>query len=487
MAKQQKVFKGALLTVAMRWSDRAIGLISMVVLARILVPEDFGIVAMASLIVGFVDVFLDLGVNQALIHNKDADQEDYDTAWSIRLTQALISGVIIILSAPLAAQYFNTPQLVTVLQVMAITLVVGGFENIGIIAFQKEMNFGRDFQFFFIRRFAGFILTLIIAVLYETYWAMVFGSLFGKVVGVVISYIMHSLRPRFAFTRFNQIWSFSKWVLFKNVGAYFDLSMDKVLVGRHLSPSDLGGYTVASEVSALPTTELLAPLGRVLFPAFVDKRQDPKEFAQRVLMAIAVQCLIAIPACIGLMYVATDLVSIVFGEKWLFAAPIIQIMAITNLIGTFAHSCGYALLALGKAKTQAIIIWVQSAVFVLVAVSFLVDPIAQDFAILRMAAVFVGSILIIGIVIKQVSDLKVIDVARNIVRPLLSVAVMFFVMYSLQEFLIDFNEVVRLGVNVSAGVFTYSISILICWLLFKKPPGAEKYIIQNILIKFKAA
>ena len=221
----------------------------MVVLARLLTPADFGIIAMASLAVGLIDVLLDLGVNIALIQNSKADDDDYNTAWSLRLIQACLAGLLIILMAPIASEYYNNPNVTDVLRVMAVSVIIAGLENIGIVTFQKNMEFGLDFKFFFFKRVVGFLITLFAAFLLHSYWAMVLGSLAGRVAGVLLSYGMHPFRPRFSLIRLKHIWSFSQWVLVKNIGSYFDNRLDQLFVGRITNAATTGTYTVAGENS----------------------------------------------------------------------------------------------------------------------------------------------------------------------------------------------------------------------------------------------
>ena len=182
--KSQTILQGTVLTVAMRWTDRLIGLISTLILARLLVPEDFGIIAMASLAIGLADVMLDLGVNIALIQNRNVTQAHFNTAWTLRLIQTAIATLLVLATAPLAAEYFKNDRLQPVLQVLAFSILISGFENIGIIRFQKEMQFGAEFRFMFLRRMAGFLVTIGAAWFLHSYWALVIGTLAGRVIGV---------------------------------------------------------------------------------------------------------------------------------------------------------------------------------------------------------------------------------------------------------------------------------------------------------------
>ena len=477
----KSVFHGALLTVAMRWSDRLIGLIGMMVLARLLTPADFGIIAMASVVVGLIDVLLDLGVNIALIHNHQADREDYDTAWTLRLCQAALVGIVIFFGAPLAADYYNNPLVTDVLRVMAFSVLIGGLENIGIVAFQKNMEFGKDFQFFFYKRVAGFAVTLTAAFLLHTYWAMVIGALSGRIVGVLLSYKLHPHRPRFSFSRLRHIWSFSQWVLVGNIGAYLDSRTDKLIVGGRTDASITGAYAVADEIAAMSTTELLAPLGRVLFPAFVQKRDDPQAFARSVSTAIGVQALVAIPACVGLALVANDAVHVLLGAKWGQAAPFIQIMAFTNLLLALVHSGGYALLAMGKVKMLAVVTWLQAVLFLGAAIALFPQSGAVELATIRLVAVVASSLVLIGIVLTQIEALSARAFFMPLLRPLLASGGMALLLIQLHPLLAGLAPLVRLLAEIASGGLAYASGITIMWLLARRPEGAEAYLLKNIL------
>jgi O-antigen/teichoic acid export membrane protein len=484
MLHKKSVFQGALLTVAMRWSDRLIGLISMVVLARLLTPADFGIIAMSSIVVGLIDVLLDLGVNVALIQNMETNQEDYDTAWTLRLIQASFAGLIIFSFAPMASNYYHNPLITDVLRVMALSVVIAGMENIGVIAFQKNMEFGNDFKFFFYKRVAGFLTTLAGALLLHTYWAMVIGALAGRVTGVLLSYSMHTHRPRFCLSRLAQIWSFSQWVLIRNIGAYLDNRSDKLLVGGRCSADMTGMYSVADEIAAMPTTELLAPLGRVLFPAFVQKRAGPPEdFARSVSTSIGVQALVAIPACIGLNLVASDAVFVLLGAQWTQMVPLIQIMTVTNLVIALIHSGSYALLALGKVKLLAGITWLQTLLFLGVAVVIFPHAAAKELAEIRLAAASLGSLILIGIILSQIEALSAKAFFGPLLRPLLASCLMSLTINTLHPLLANFTPVLRLMLEICGGGSIYLASALLMWQLVGRPDSAEAYLIKNIMRK----
>lgn len=478
-SRRTSVFTGALLTVGMRWADRLIGLVSTMILARLLAPDDFGIIAAASIVVSLVDVLLDLGVNIALIHKKDADREDFDTAWSIRLTQAGIGAAVIAIAAPFAADYFRDPPIANVMQVMALTVLAGGLENIGVVAFQKNMEFGRDFRFLFARRIGTFLVTIGLAWLLRSYWALVLGALAGRLLGVALSYTMSEYRPRLCWSRLRAMWSISQWALVFNVGVFADTRVDKLTVGRLDSSSALGAYSLADEIAALPSTELLAPLGRVLFPAYVEARSDPQRLKRAYLLALAVQAVIALPASVGLALVAPEAVAVLLGAKWLMAVPLIEILAIANLSTALTSSAGYLMMALGKLRINALVAWLKAPTFLVLAWWFVTPGEVATVAWLRMAVAALGLTLFAVLVLRVLPGLVAAELLRAVWRPLLGVLAMAGVL-SVLPFPAAWPALLLLPLKIGVGALAYAASVLMLWRACACPEGAESYMLGKL-------
>lgn len=469
----------ALLVIGMRWSDRLIGLVSTLVLARLLVPEDFGIVAMASIMVGLIDVLLDLGVHVALIHAKDPSREDYDTAWTLRILQAGISASLIVLLTPLAVTYFGDSRVGPVLYVMALSVLIASSENIGIVDFQKHMAFGQDFRFFFYRRLAGFVVTLAAAWWLRSYWAMVIGALTGRVVGVLLSYHMHAFRPRLGLSKIRQLWSFSQWVLVRNIGTYVATRVDKFVVGGQ-GAAGMGSYTLADEIAAIPTTELLSPLGRVLFPAFVEQRDRGDNLLRSFSLALGVQTLVAVPAGVGLAMVAPQAVPLLLGDAWTMTIPLIQILALVNVVGAITHSSIYLLLAQGRVKALAAIAWLEPAMFLALALAFAQGADLSGIALIRLGAVSAGAMLFFGLVLRWTPDLRLSALIGQIWRPLAAAGGMAAALHWLPQPTLPLMAVLALKIIVGAA--TYAVLMLALWRSARMPDGAERYCLQKIRI-----
>ncbi|HAT32722.1 MAG TPA: lipopolysaccharide biosynthesis protein [Janthinobacterium sp.] len=461
--------------VAIRWSDRLIGLLSTLVLARLLLPQDIGIIAMASMMIGLIDSMLDTGVSIALIQNRGARQDDYDAAWTLRLMQSLLATVLIYALAGVAAKYFHDARVEPVIEVLALSNLLAAVENIGVVSFQKNMEFGLEFRFFFIKRCVGFVITMIAAWILRDYWALVAGNIGGRIFGAVFSYVIHPMRARISFTKMGNILSFASWNLLRSIANYLNTNAHGFLVGHRASPFVLGEYTYGSEIAALPSTELLAPISRVLFPTFVSLKDDPPALKESFLLALAVQTMIGIPAGAGMALLAHDMVRVLLGPKWMDTAAFIQIMGAINIIGAIGASGGYVLLALGRAKIIAFNSWLQVLVFLAIAVLVLPKGGAMVIAMLRMGIACGGLITFLCLVMQELPMLRAASLLAAVWRPSVASLAMACALpsVSLPLFVPD---VVQLFLKVVIGAIIFSASVLLLWRIAGRPAGAETYL-----------
>jgi lipopolysaccharide exporter len=471
----QSIASGALLTIAMRWADRLIGLLSTLILARILVPADFGIVAMASIVVAFIDILFDLGVNVALIQKRHPEPSFYDTAWTLRLIQSAVVAAIVFALSDYAGRYYGDPRVPLVVQCMAAGILITALENIGIISFQKNLDFASDFKFTFAKRIVSFAFTIGLTLITGNYWGMVMGAIAGRLAGVVLSYAMVRRRPRLSLRDFSAIFSVSQWVLVRNVSQYLNGNLHVVLVGGFGNAAQTGGYTLANEVSNLPGTELLAPINRVLFPAFVRVKDNLQELIQLLLRAQGIQVLFTAPACVGLALTAHEFVPLVLGEQWRFVVPLIQILALSNIIQAIGSSGNYVLITIGKMRLLAIISWVQIIAF---CIGYYAMGSRHDIALIamiRLGAIGFSLWCTCLILVRNIEGLTLGSLARTAVRPAFGCLAMTGALM-----LIDLT--VRLPLlpafilKVALGAAVYIAVVLATWVVARKPEGPESYL-----------
>lgn len=477
--KSTSIATGAMIMVLMRWVDRLIGIVSTLVLARLLVPDDFGIVAMASLVVGFVDIIFDLGVNIAVIQRKSPSQSYYNTAWTLRILQASCVATLLFLLAPFAADYYQDARVTDAIRVMAASVIVVAFENIGIVNFQKELNFVADARFTLTKRLGIFFISIALTLVLKNYWGMILGVLVGRVFSTAWSYVAHPLRPWFSLRDFREIFSISQWVLVKNISQYLDRNLHIIIVGGISKTAVTGGYTLANEIADVPGTDLLAPINRVLFPAFAQVKDDRVELTKMLLKAQSIQVLITFPACIGFAMTAQQVVPIALGDKWLFIVPFIQVLALSNIVQSICSSSNYVLTVIGQIRVLAITSWAQILIFCLGLVLMRSALDAQLIAAIRFGAICLTFSLSYYILVRFVPTVSILAMLKGVIRPALACAAMGAVLAWLSG-AVSLAPGWMLLLKVGAGAVTYCSVVLGLWLLSGRPDGAEQYLLDKL-------
>ena len=472
------VVSGAILVVAMRWSGRLIGFVSTLVLARLLVPEDFGLVAMVSVLIGLADTLFDLGTGIALVQNKSPTRAHYDTAWTLGWIQSLIGMLVVMAAAPYAADYFHEPRVRNLAMVMALTFPLSAAANIGVVTFQKEMRFEREFQLFFAVRVFSFVVTLVAAWLMRSYWALVIGTLAGRVCNAVLSYVMHPMRPRLSLEKFAEIFGFSQWMLLRSILHFLDNRLHVAVVGNRAEAAVVGTYSLADEVASLPTTELLAPLNRVLFPAFVQVKDNLSELKRTFLLSQSIQAAIGIPTGVGIALVANEAVPLLLGDKWLAAIPFLQVMAMANVISAIAVSATYVLYALGRARMLAFYSVFQVMLFIVGAFVFMPAAGAMGLTWLRLGVAAAGLFSIFYLAGRLLPSLRLGELIAGSYRPLLSAGIMVLCVHNLGV-LTGLTGVVLMSLKIGVGALSYGAAMMLLWRVAGLPKGAEEYMLRK--------
>ena len=172
--------------VLFKLSERSVGFVSTLILARLLRPNDFGLVAMATAVAAGAGLMSAFGFDSALIQRQHVDRSHYDTAWSFNVVFGIAVGILLVLLAVPASRFYREPRLEDIIYVLAVVALVQGFENIGTVQFRKELDFRKEFKFLLGKRIASFAVTMTLAFTIRSYWALVAGILTGTVCGVGI-------------------------------------------------------------------------------------------------------------------------------------------------------------------------------------------------------------------------------------------------------------------------------------------------------------
>jgi lipopolysaccharide exporter len=346
----RQVLVGGLWTLGLRLSSRALGFARTIVLARLLFPADFGLIAMAMLVVTGLDNITQTGFQQALIQKKSDIEGCLDTAWTVTLMRNLVLCLILVLAAPLVAGFFEAPRLTDIIRVVSLSVLLSGLANIGIVFFQKDLEFDRQFGFEWWASLAEFALTVLLAFLLRDVWALVWGGLAGNVLRVWLSYALHPYRPSFTFNPavFRELLDFGKWVSGFAVVGYAVSQMDSILIGRILGAEPLGYYQMAFLTAVIPSSEVAIAVSMVVFPSYSMLQDQPGRLRESFEKVLQVAAMVCMPIGFGILAVAPEFVRIVLGERWQGIAPIMQVLSIMGIAKALEGTTNSLVMAVGR-------------------------------------------------------------------------------------------------------------------------------------------
>ncbi len=479
----KKIAKGAAWMVAFKMIDKVIGLASTVVLARMLVPDDFGVVAMAMLLISALNLLISFGFDISLIQNPNAGRDQFDTAWTFTAMFATGCAILMALVAGPAAAFYHEPRLELVIYILAFTFAAQGFSNIGPVIFRREMRFDQEFKFLLSKRLSTFLVTIPLALYLQNYWALVMGQLSGTLLSVVVSYVVSDYRPRFSFAAKIELFNNSKWLIANNLFNFLNNSSAQFIIGRMSGAQTLGVYTVAAEISTMPTTELIAPINRAAFPGYAKAANDKTVLRTSFLNVIASIALFALPAGLGIVAVADLLVPAVLGWKWISAVPVIQVLAVYGVIQGLQTNIGYVYLALGNLRQVTTIAGAQSLLLI-----SLLTPAIYYYGVLGAAWACLATIILM-IPVNQFLIARCLDLswsmflaklARPTVAGLVMTGAVFLIKSTLTLRPVTLDYLLALLLCAACGAVVYGMVIYALWRLAGAPEGAERFVVIKI-------
>jgi lipopolysaccharide exporter len=469
--------QGSAWMVGLRWAMRGLGLLSTFVLARLLTPGDFGLVAMAMLVVGLVEVFGQAGQQLALIRIRDPVRADYDSAWTLGILAGLAVTLVLWAIAPAAAQYFHEPRAEHLIRLLALRPLLVSLDNIGVVAFRKDFRFSREFAFQVAQKLATIVVTIGVAWWLRDERALVAGLLGGPAFGVAISYLLHPYRPRLSLARARGLLAFSGWMLLVNVAQYFHDKADEFVVGGVADAAAMGRYSVAADTATAPTIEVVLPATRALFPVFARIGDDRAALRAAYLDVFAAACLISVATGLGMALVAGDFVRVALGEKWLAAIPLVRLLALAGGLYGIMHNGISVLGATGHARLGGLLAASRTLLLApaLIAAGLLgnVEAIAATRAVVTLACI-PG----IALAIARVLPVTSADMALRAWRPVAAGVVMTGVVLAVQAAAPD-NPWARLFLGAGAGAVAYISALLALWRLAGRPGGLEAAVLQR--------
>lgn len=471
-----KVALGAIWMVAMRLAIRFIGLISTLILIRLLDPHDFGIVAMVTAVVAAVETMRQFGFEVALIQDKEAGIDEYNTVWTMEIILASLAALVIVLVAKPAALFYEESEIVPLFYVIAAANMIYGFLNVGVVDFRKNLEFDREFRFLVSVKIIGFFVTVGLAYALRSFWALVIGIATTKIAGVILSYVLHPYRPRLSLRALGKLFNFSKWMFLNNVSILTRLRGPDFVIGKLAGTSGLGVFSLAFEISNLPTSELVAPINRALLPGFSKISADRRRASKAFVRVTAVIALLSLPIAFGIASTAELIGIVILGEKWLAAVSLIKVLAIFGAVTAILSPIASAIIAFGKPRIVAILSLCNAATL-LPSLIFLMHSMGLNGAAIAILANSLFYLPIYFIVASRFMEILFRDIVTIFIRPTLASVMMFFAVKFVP--IQTDADGVNLLLSIAFGALTYALLIALFWLPTKRLPVSGEYFVVD--------
>jgi O-antigen/teichoic acid export membrane protein len=296
-ALRKKAIRGGLWVFALRTAQQVLTFVRLIILARILAPTDFGLMGIAAVTMAALDVFSETGFQAALVQKKGDIRRYLDTVWTVSVARGLTLFAIIYISAPYVAAFFMAPKAEAIIRVISLSPLLSAFTNIGIVYFQKDLEFDRQFRYQLAGTTSDFAVSIGLALMTHSVWALVFGLLAGNIARLIASYVLHPYRPKLNLDMkaASELFGFGKWVLGSGVLIFLITQGDNIVVGRLLGVAALGLYQMAYLISNAPATEITQVISQVTFPAYSKIQDNLVRLRQAYLEVLKTTALAAFP------------------------------------------------------------------------------------------------------------------------------------------------------------------------------------------------
>ena len=329
-----------------------INFLSNLVLARLLMPEDFDCIGMLAIFLAVSNIFIQGGLGAALIQKKSPTKLDYSTVFYWNLVFAIVFYAILFVIAPAVARFYGLPILQPMLRVQSSVLIIQSFAIVQITQLQKQMNF----KALAIRNMAAALAGTLIAIpmAFRGYgaWSLVASAILAAIVNVLLLWKMSDWRPslEFSIASLKQLFSFGGLMLLSSLAETLYTNLQGLIIGKRFPAGNLGYYMQAKKLEEVPVTGLASIVNDVTFPAFATLQDEPERLLEGMRRSTKALCFVNFPMMTLLMVIALPLITFLYGTKWETSAPYFQILCISGLIYTLNTLNTNVIKALGEGK-----------------------------------------------------------------------------------------------------------------------------------------
>ncbi len=450
------VLRGLVWLGGVRWAAQLFTWASTLVIARLLEPEDYGLVALATVLTGFLEVITDLGLGSALVQSRELSKRDIEATMGVTCALGAGAAVLVALSAPLWAKVQGDPRIVPIVQALAVGVLLTTAAAVPYSMLHRRLAFGLVARAQFLRGLLTAIATLVLAFVLQSYWALVVGYLIGKAVFTIMLIWAEPTLPRFPGpdTQVGKLLRFGGILTADRVLNYARTNIDVALVGALLGTRMVGLYVMALALARLPLEKLGSAFEPVAYPTFARLQSDVPALRRYFLGLSLGTMAIALPASLGLIVTAKLLVPVVIGSQWTAVVSPLQVAALATPLAFHLTLVSALFNALGRVDLNLRITTLTSLLTilaVLVTVRFGITAVAAASGLAFALTWTYAKVLALRRI-----DLHWRDVARTLFPALSASLGMTVCVYATSLVLPSaWPAAARLAIEVSIGMVTY--------------------------------
>lgn len=464
----------ATILIASRLITRCIDFGALVVLARLLSPEDFGLVAIAMSVVMIVEAVMELPLGFALVTLSTRTKLHYDTAFTLQLLRGLFLAALLLISSWPLSQIYNDPRLLPLVCVLSLAPASRGLSSPRMVEFSLNFEFLPNLIMEVVGKLVALALSLASAWLTKSYWSLAIGTIASPVTMLVVSYIYAPFLPAISLKKWRDFAGYVRWTTFGQTIRALLWQMDPLIVGRFVNRFELGGYTMAGNLAALPGQIFVVQLMNPLVVAFSAVREDTQRLAAAYQKSAVSIVALGLPIMVGMSLTAEPLLRVAFGEKWLAAAPILRWLPWAIIPSFYTGPLAPLAVTLQRVRVITRLVVIELCIkFPVMLVGIWYYGIAGAVAarVLIALVVAAGSML----AVRELIGLRVRDQLFGAWRPTISAGIMAVVVASLEG---SFGDVpgLHLAIVVIVGAAVYAGSMFLLWSVAGRPDGLESHI-----------
>jgi len=335
--------------------ENAVQFLRALVLARILSPADFGLMGMALIAMQAGESLSQTGFNRALVQKKVGAEGYLDTVWVICALRGAALALLLFLFAPPIGVFFKTPEAVPIIRSLSLVFFLNGLVNPALNILERDLHFVRCSVPRVAAIVADLAVSVSLALVFRNVWAMVWGYLSGRLVEIATSYLVRPYWPAMRLRRekVKELYQFGRHITRATAAEYFMQQTDKACIGHLLGAESLGLYSFAWRLASLPAAAVGHVVSSVAFPVFSRVQDDITRLQAGYLRALGIMTALTIPASMGLASVASDLVSVAFGAKWMAMIPSFHVLCLFGAFVALFHAIAAIVAGVGRPEIGA--------------------------------------------------------------------------------------------------------------------------------------